>query len=751
MAQNITAKTFPGVYAQVIDRSFLLPQTSRFRAGLVGVARKGPFDTPTAVRSIQEFIRIFGQPLTGDYFLANAVAILSDLSDGTKVIRVGKQATENTGAAFTNTTISTVGTIAPFNKAMVLLPSVQGVSSPSVYATIKQAGKRSSVNLSVVTAGTSASTSASAGTIAFAGAVQDIYTAGQVFYSVGAPAAAAAEAILYAYTYGTNAGDFNDAGIFQGSYQLLATGTKGAFQFALNVPDLFYLIPAGSVLKIKQAGKATTHEVRVRQSLPDGTVYLETTDRQDIGYQALPLQDSYTNASIHIKTGQQPFLYLEGASAGDWASPNGSSSLTSGLFVKVRPGGVPGTKKFEVYEDGGLTETIDGLYNGSGTNTFAGRINGKSAEIVVVSQAGTVADMQPANYSYGWQSSTALINAGINDSGGNFTNGANGEGATALDFVGKFDPAQEKFTGMQSFVDTDNMKIDVLCCPGITDATGGAGQNDVFEPFLDSDTTGVHMKMAEVCRKVNALSLIDVPPGVSARQAVDWHNGAGLYSGRGRIDSYNASVFWNWFTITDPFTQQDKWVPPTVGALRCLAFTFDRDKPWYAAAGDVHGLIPEAKAVEYERVSEDTKQAMYGNGQSINGIFLDRGQIKLWGERTLQVAESKLSVNHNVILVNYVVNNLSEVGRRFVFEPNDAELLMRIRLAYSQFLDKVQNERGIEQYNLVIDNTNNTPDTRNRREVIVNLDMVPVDTVERIFITATVRESGAVLNNATSE
>lgn len=753
MAQNITAKTFPGVYTQVIDRSFLLPQTSRFRAGLVGVARKGPFDTPTAVRSLQDFIRTFGQPLDGDYFLANAVAILSDLSDGMKIVRVGKQVTENVGATFTNTAYSNVGTIAPFNKALVMLPSVQGggVSSPSVYATIRQTGKRSSVNLPVVTAGTSASTSTSAGTIAFTTAVNDLYTAGEVFYSVGAPAAANAESILYAYTYGTNAGDYPDAGVFAGSYQLLATGNKGDFQFTLTVPSLYYLLPAGTIVKLKQTGKATTHEAKVKQSLPDGTIYLETTDRQDTGYQALPLQDSYTNASVHIQTGRMPYLYLEAASAGDWASPGGASSLTTGLFVKVRPGGVPGTKKFEIYEDGAVIETIDGLYNGSGTNTYAGRINGKSQAITVVAQSGTIDDMQPANYSYGWQSSASLINAGLNNSGGNFVNGANGEAASAQDFVGRFDPAQDKFTGMQSFIDTDDMQIDVLCCPGITDATPGATENDEYEPFTDSDTTGVHMKMVEVCRRINALALIDVPTGLSARQAIDWHNGYGLYSGRGRIDSCNGSVFWNWFTITDPFTQQDKWVPPTLGALRCLAFTFDRDKPWYAAAGETRGLIPEAKAVEFERVSDDTKQAMYGNGQSINGIFLDRGAIKIWGERTLQVAESKLSVNHNVILVNYVVNNLADVGRRFVFEPNDAELLMRIRLAYSQFLDKVKNERGIEEYNLVIDDTNNTADTRNRREVIVNLDLIPVDTAERIFITATVRESGAILNNATSE
>lgn len=764
MSTNITAKTFPGVYSSITDRSFLLPQTSRFRAGLVGVARKGPFDVPTAVTSLQEFVRLFGRPIDGDFYLANAVALLSNLTDGLKIVRVGKQATLNSGATAVTSQFSNTGTILPYTKAQVLLPSVQGggIASPSVYVTIKQVGKISTVNAAVATVGTlsggwtdpATSIHYDAGTVTFqsAAAIQDIYTAGAVSYAVGAPAANAAEGVLYAYTYGSNAGSYGDAGVFSGASQLTASGNKGDFQFTLTPASAWSLLPAGTLVKLKQTGKATTHEVRIKQSLPDGTVYLETTDRQDIGYQAASLQDSYTAATIHVQTGRIPYLFLAAATAGDWANGDG---ITNGLFAKVRPGGPQGTKKLELYENGALVETIDGLYNGTGTNTYASRLNGKSQLVAVVAQAGTVTDMQPANYSYGFGAGAYLINAGSGASGGNFYGGANGEGAAALDYVGRFDPATERFTGMQSFVDTDDMQIDVLACPGITDAQVGGG-NDVYpwdsvaEPFSDSDTTGVHAKMVEVARAVKALALIDIPPGLSARQAIDWHNGVGLYSGRGRINSANGSCFWNWFTVTDPFTQQDKWVPPVIGALRCLAYTFDRDKPWYAAAGETRGLIPEAKTVEFENVSEPTKNAMYGNGQSVNGIFLDRGAIKLWGERTLQIAESKLSVNHNVILVNYLVNNLAAIARRFVFEPNDAELLVRLRLAFSQFIDSVKTERGLEDYQLVIDESNNTADTRNRREVIVDLSVVPVDSVERIYINATVRESGAVLNNATS-
>ena len=94
---------------------------------------------------------------------------------------------------------------------------------------------------------------------------------------------------------------------------------------------------------------------------------------------------------------------------------------------------------------------------------------------------------------------------------------------------------------------------------------------------------------------------------------------------------------------------------------------------------------------------------------------------------------------------------MAALARRFVFDPNDSELITQVKLVMTEFLDKVKNERGMEQYNLVIDETNNTPDSRNRRELNVDLYLIPTDTVERIFINAIVRESGANLKSVTTQ
>jgi phage tail sheath protein FI len=518
------------------------------------------------------------------------------------------------------------------------------------------------------------------------------------------------------------------------------TGNKNDFSFTVQQNP--GNIEVGAVYKIEETNKSATHEVRVKE-VRDNTVYLETSDITQVGYQSLPLQDTYAQGRLFKALqgdGNAPaFLYLEAASEGEWAN---GASIGSGLYTKVRPGSDPGSKKIEVYWNASLVETFDNLSNDPDSdNYYTTRINDISQYIYIKHVADAVEGRHAANTVDPWDTTYETTNLSASpismpvgevnaagETGGSFDLGANGASATDADFIGTIDPVDDSPTGLKCFEDTENVNVNVIAAP------------------MDNISRGIMQELNRVAKKINAMAIADVPAGLNARFAIDWHNGQGQFTGLGRIDSPNIAVYWNWFRITDPFTGNIKLVPPTLGTLRCMAFTFDRDKPWYAAAGETRGWIPEALSVEYDRVSGEVKQAMYGNGNSVNGIFKIRNRIVLFGERTLQIRESKLTAVHNVILVNYVVNGLAEIGRRFVFDPNDAELLVLINLAFTEFLDKVKNERGLEDYELVVDDRNNNADTRNHRQVIVDLALIPTDVAERIFINATVKESGAVLN-----
>lgn len=740
-------KTAPGVYTTVIDQSFLPQDASRFRAGLIGVATKGAFNTPTRVRTLKEFVQLFGQPVPAtsgiSFYLADAVAILSDFSDGTIVTRVGAayQAVSNADASGSS------GTYQLFTpKAALFNPDN---FDSDVYVRVKQTGKATTINAIIENVFPSAvppyvtlQQPPTVDSMDDFPALQADYTDADVSFSLVPNAANNAESVLYGYEYGS---ELTSAGTI--------TGDKNSFTFFAS--GAFGSIEVGSVYKITQDNRDTTLEVRVKQVLetsPLLTVSLEPANIAEVGYQALSLQDSYTNGRLFKVDTKVEALFMEAATPGTWA--NGSTA-TTGLYVKVLPGGAAGTKKLEIYENGGLVETFDNLSDdATSANYYETRINGISQYITV--SAGQTPFVHPANTAAPWNTSLTTsttpksmpfgaVNEGAEGGvDGSFDKGANGELAGASDFIGTVDPSDDSLTGVKVYEDTDNIDVDVIVAPDIASLFAGELINGI------SPQIGVMQEMARVAKKVNAIALFSVPAGLNLREATDWHNGAGVYTGQGRLDTAYGAVYWNWWQTTDRFSTDPtvtKFVPPTIAALRAMAFTFDNDKPWYAAAGENRGLIPEALQLEFNKfISDDARSASYGDGNSINPILNRRGRILLFGERTLQRAESKLSVVHSVVLVNYVVKNLAEIGRKFVFDPNDAELLTHIRLAFSEFLDKVHNERGIEDYNLVIDDSNNTADTRNRREVIVDLFLIPTDTVERIFINATVRESGADLN-----
>jgi hypothetical protein len=741
---TVRARTFPGVYTTITDASFLTPAESRFRVGLIGVAAKGPLNVPTHVLSLKDFRRQFGKSLGAGYYLADAAAILADLSDGTYVLRVAHEYSPVDNCAASGTS----GAYKLYTPKAAVFDPANFDSDPTtnLYLRVTQTGLPSTVNAIVASAPLTDSGGAYILLRSNTGdpALSANYTSANIAYSELDGASNNAESTVYAYTYeaapigaGTISGD-------KSSFQLLYTGGGGVADWEV-----------GGVYKITETNKVTTQEIRVKRVLADTPVVVEfeTSDIAQVGYQAVSLQDSYSAATaykIDSTAANVAALYLMAASPGTWA--NGAAS-TTGLFVKVRPGSKAGTKMLEVYEDSALVETFDNLTNVStSANYYNTAINGVSSYITV----SYVGNGDPANSTTPWDSALTLLttpksmpkgainNGQAGGTHGSFANGANGANITDADIIGTVDPSDDSLTGIKAFEDTEQAEVDFICAPGISSFANGVVS-------AGNISVAVMQEMARVAAKVNAIALADVPRGLTAREAIDWHNGQGLYANRGgRIDSRNLAVYWNWFTMTDRFATDPtvtKVVPPTLAALRCEAYTFDSYHPWEAAAGETRGLIPEALTLDYTKISADTKNAMYGNGNSVNPIILSRGTTMLYGERTMQVAESKLSVVHSNVLIHYIVNNMAAIARRFVFDPNDIQLLTQLKLVFTEFLDKVKNERGIEEYNLVIDETNNNAESRNRREVNVDLYVIPTDTVERVYINAIVRESGANLQS----
>lgn len=736
-ATPISQQTFPGVYSNIVDASAVTTPNSNFMPGLVGVAAKGPFDVATTVSSLSQYIQTFGQPVPGNNYLGYAVAMCAPYTNAMSVVRVGNQYVEVAGAAASGySSPSGTGpnpTLLYTQKAAAFDPSLSPTGA--VYVRVTEPGVPSTVGAVV----TSINATVEPYYVALASDLAGGYNNADVSLDYYGNAANTAEAVLYGYTYGSAV-----------SGPVVVTAIKNSFSFVCSgTPST---LTPGKLIRIMQTNRISSHELLIKSVGPtiagQFTVQLYTTNNLENGYQALPLQDTYSSgATISLVTGVTPAAYVHASSAGSWANGNGN---TTGLAVTVSPGSAPGSKKFLIYWNSALQETIDNCTNNPSDanyyvtvlsrSQFIGNANPISP-VAVIGQGGLA--ITPANSASGWNltppvplpnGSSGNINAGVNsagsDTGGTFTAGADGSNPQTSDFVGTVDPASDTFSGIRCFEDTDNVVVTDVCAP------------------MDNIVSGVVQQLDSTATIANAVSLVDVPSLLNSRAATDWTNGVGP-NPIVRINSWNTAFFWNWFTISSPFTGSQILVPPTLGALRCLGFTTNTAGIWHAAAGQQNGLIPEAISVTYPRISLDAKSAMYGNGNCINPIIVQNGNIVLYGNITAlrpppntTDAMQQISVVH---LINYIVDGMAAIAQRFVFQPNDPQLLQSLSAAIVNWLKTVQSQQGILQFGLVCDSSNNTAATLNAREAFANLYVIPIGAVERIFLTTTVSPNGATL------
>ena len=504
-------------------------------------------------------------------------------------------------------------------------------------------------------------------------------------------------------------------------------------------------LSTGDLIKITTGTYNTTtandtSEVLVKSIVTNNTtggctITLYPSAVTSIGYQPLTLQATYTTAKIFkVKRANgldsggafvtSRMLHLYASSEGTWA--NSDTATNSNLVVSVGPGSATGSKKIMVYYNTELVETLDNLtVTDSTASTYLPTYVNARSSYIQVGYDGIADDLlvtvAPANTLDGWN----IANLGGKVNVGNFSGGANGANTENSDWIGDLDPTTDLYTGFQSFRNENDYQINVLAIPGA----------------VDSD---LQQNLVQVARVLNAVAILDIAETVVPRQYADWRNAAGSYADRTKIDDWHGALFANWVDIIDPYTTDTRRVPPSVEVIRCMARTFNNDKPWYAAAGEIRGFCDNAQGLQFRTVNQASKTQSYDS--NVNLIVSNNGRIQVYGDRTLQVADSKLMELHVAILTNYIVANIGIVCRQFIFDPNDSVLLAQINQAITQFMDGVQNERGVTQYKLTVDGSNNNDETRALREVIIDLGIVPTSTAERIFLTLTVNRSGAQLN-----
>ena len=87
---------------------------------------------------------------------------------------------------------------------------------------------------------------------------------------------------------------------------------------------------------------------------------------------------------------------------------------------------------------------------------------------------------------------------------------------------------------------------------------------------------------------------------------------------------------------------------------------------------------------------------------------------------------------------------LQEIGKTFLFEPNDQITRNEMSNAVNSLMIDLVNKRGIYDYLVVCDLTNNTPARIDRNELWVDIAIEPVKAVEFIYIPLRIKNTGEI-------
>jgi len=195
-------------------------------------------------------------------------------------------------------------------------------------------------------------------------------------------------------------------------------------------------------------------------------------------------------------------------------------------------------------------------------------------------------------------------------------------------------------------------------------------------------------------------------------------------------------------------------VPASHMILRTMAYNDQVSYPWYAPAGFARGVVSNASAVGYLNDSDEFVVASLNEGQrgtlylnNVNPIasIPNRG-IVVYGQKTRHPVVSALDRVNVARLINYIRFQADQLAQPFMFEPNDSITRGAVKEAFNSFLAELVTLRGLQDFLVVVDESNNSPARIDRNELWIDIAVQPVKSIEFIFIPIRIQNTGDDLN-----
>ena len=273
-------------------------------------------------------------------------------------------------------------------------------------------------------------------------------------------------------------------------------------------------------------------------------------------------------------------------------------------------------------------------------------------------------------------------------------------------------------TGFDEFESKENIQVDFLIAPGMT-AT--ADQTTVVNDLVS--TAGL---LRKDCVVVTSPARSDVIGLTAANAVIDTVAG---------VNDFNASSYLivdnNYLKVYDKYNDQYVFIPAASATAGLMAATDAVAAPWFSPAGQRRGQYFGVTSLAYS-ADKSQRDTLYKAG--INPIVNLPGQgVILFGDKTKENRPSAFDRINVRRLFLAIERSIERAARNVMFEFNDEVTRAEFVNIVEPFLREIQGRRGITDFRVVCDETNNTAAVIDRNEFICSVFVKPARSIN--FIT----------------
>ena len=328
------------------------------------------------------------------------------------------------------------------------------------------------------------------------------------------------------------------------------------------------------------------------------------------------------------------------------------------------------------------------------------------------------------------QYTSSIPTLGSGSFGGAFgKNIPTGHAANYYDAITNLDtqglPASAYTQSIDLLANKDSYRFNFITVPGLI------GHNSFTNHYNVINTKLIPM----VTERGDTMAIVDV--------AEYGQNLSAVTAAAGAFDTSFIATYWPWAQTIDPTTGQNIWVPAST-LIPGVYMASDRvSYPWIAPAGTNRGVVTNVTRVE-RVITQSGRDALYE--ANVNPLATLPGYgVVVYGQKTLQKKNTALDrVNVRRLLIE-LNNYIGQVAQSLVFEQNTSSTRNEFLAQVNPYLSTIQQQQGLYDFNVVMDDTNNTPTVIDNNQLVGQIYIQPTKTSEFILLEFNILPTGVTI------